>query len=82
MSERASKFLQSWVLEHVNATVYEDRETAQELARACLSEAKTEGITEAELTEAAGDNLQAYMLGELNSAVSSEVEDRVARDQS
>jgi hypothetical protein len=63
MSEFAFDFLQSWIVENVNACMYGD------LAHDCVWEAKTRGITKADLIEAAGGDLNSYMLGELNRAV-------------
>ena len=77
----ADNFLQWWVLENVNATLYDDTHTAERLAVECLTEAETRGITKADLIEAVGD-LNAYMLAKLNRAVDEEVEDKVARDKS
>jgi len=77
-----SKFLQWWVLENVNATLYDDTHTAERLAAECLREAKRENLSEADVISAAGGDLNAYMLAELNRAVDQEVEDKVARDKS
>jgi hypothetical protein len=82
MSDHAFDFLQSWIVENVNATMYEDKDTAEYLAHDCAWEASTRGITKADLIEVAGGDLNAYMLAELNRAVDHEVEDRVARDAS
>jgi hypothetical protein len=82
MSDHAFDFLQSWIVENVNATMYEDKDTAEHLAHDCVWEASTRGITKADLIEVAGGDLNAYMLAELNRAVDREVEDRVARDMS
>jgi len=49
---------------------------AEHLANDCLWEAKEYGITEADLMEAAGGDLKAYVLAELNRAVDHAVEDR------
>jgi hypothetical protein len=65
-----------WVQENVNATMYEDTQMAEHLANDCLWEAKEYGITEAELIEAAGGDLNAYILAELNLAVDHAVEER------
>jgi hypothetical protein len=46
--------------------MYEDPQMAEHLANDCLWEAKEYGITEADLMEAAGGDLKAYMLAELN----------------
>ena len=69
MSDHAFDFLQSWTVENVNATMYEDRDTAEHLADDCVWEANTRGITEAAMIEAAGGDLNAHMLAELNRAV-------------
>jgi hypothetical protein len=78
MSDHAFDFLQSWIVENVNATIYEDGDTAEHLARDCVWEANTRGITEGALIEAAGGDLNAYMLAELRRAVDREVRDKVA----
>ena len=82
MPDHAFDFLQSWIVENVNATMYEDKDTAEHLAHDCVWEAKTRGITKADLIEAAGGDLDAYMLAELNRAVNREVEDRIVQDVS
>jgi hypothetical protein len=82
MSDHAFDFLQSWIVENVNATMYEDKDTAEHLAHDCVWEASTRGITKADLIEVTGGDLNAYILAELNRAVDREVEDRVARDVS
>jgi hypothetical protein len=78
MSDHAFDFLQSWIVENVNATMYEDKDTAQHLAEDCVWEARTRGIAKADLIEAAGGDLYAYMLAELNRVVDREVEDTMA----
>jgi hypothetical protein len=82
MSDHAFDFLQSWIVENVTATTYEDKDAAEHLAHDCVWEAKTRGIAKADLIEAAGGDLDAYMLAELNRAVNREVEDRIAQDVS
>ena len=77
MSEHAFDFLQSWIVENVNPTTHEDKDTAEHLAQDCVWEAKTRGISKADLIEAAGGNLSAYMLAELNRAIQCEVWDNV-----
>jgi hypothetical protein len=76
MSDHAFDFLQSWIVENVNATIYEN--TAKHLAHDCVWEANTTGITEADLIEAAGGDLNACILAELKHAL----EDRIAEDVS
>jgi len=76
MSDHAFDFLQSWIVENVTATTYEDKDAAEHLARDCVWEAKTRGITKEDLIDAAGGNLKTYLLAELNRAVDHRVEDR------
>jgi hypothetical protein len=75
----ATDFLNGWVSENVNATMYGETQTAEHLANDCLWEAKEHGIAEADLLEAAGGDLKAYMRAELNRVLDREVEDLVAR---
>jgi hypothetical protein len=75
MSENAFDFLQYWIVENVNSTIYGNEDMAEHLAHDCVWEAKTRGISKADLTEAAGGDLNAYMLIELNRAIQCEVED-------
>ena len=79
MSEHAFDFLQSWVAENVNARMYEHLETVENLTQDCVWEAKTRGITTADLIEAAGGDLDTYILAELNRAVDAEVEDSIVQ---
>jgi hypothetical protein len=60
-------------VENVNATMNEDGDMMGHLAADCAWEARTTGITKADLTEAAGGDLSAYMLAELNRAIQCEV---------
>jgi hypothetical protein len=41
MSDHAFDFLQSWIVENVNATTYEDKDAAEHLAHDRVWEAKT-----------------------------------------
>jgi hypothetical protein len=74
MSDHAFDFLQSWIVENINATMYDDKDTAEHLAQDCVWEAETRGITKADLIEAAGGDLDAYIAAELDRAVDREVE--------
>ena len=77
MSDHAFDFLQSWIVENVNAAMYGNENTAEHLAQDCVWEAETRGITKADLIEAAGGDLDAYIVAELDRAVEREV-DRMA----
>jgi hypothetical protein len=79
MSDHAFDFLESWIVENVNAKMLEDKGTAERLAQDCVWEAQTRGIAKADLIEAAGGDLDAYLLAELNRAVDHEVDDRIAQ---
>ena len=81
MSDHAFDFLQSWIVENVNTTMYEEKDTAEHLAQDCVWEAHTRGITKADLIDAAGCDLNSYMLTKLNRAVHREVENRVAQNK-
>jgi hypothetical protein len=69
MSDHAFDFLQSWIVENINATMYVYKDTAEHLADDCIWEANTRGITEVALIEAAGSDLDEYMLAKLNRVV-------------
>ena len=77
MSDHAFDFLQSWVVENVNATVYEHTDTVKHLAYDCVWEAQTRGIAKADLIEAAGGDLDAYIITELKHALDRQIEDRI-----
>ena len=79
MSGHAFDFLASWIEENIYAKMFEDKDTAERLAQDCVWEAQTRGIAKADLIEAAGGDLDAYLLAELNRAVDREVEDRIAQ---
>jgi len=64
----ASKFLKSWVRENIKATVYDDTVSAQYFAERCLWEAQGEQLSEVEVIDAAGGDLVAFILAELNRA--------------
>jgi hypothetical protein len=74
MSDHAFDFLLSWIVENVNATMHADKHTAEHLAQDCVWEARTRGITKANLIEAAGGDLDAYMVAELSRVVDRDVE--------
>src|SRR5436305_8575833 len=66
MSDHAFEFLQSWIVDNVNATINEVGNIVEHLADHCVWEARTRGITKADLIEAGGGDLSACMLAELN----------------
>lgn len=75
----AYDFLQSWIVENVDGTKYGNENTAEHLTHDCVWEANTRGISEADLTEAAGGDLHGYILAELNHALLRELENRIAQ---
>jgi hypothetical protein len=77
MSDHAFDFLQSWIVENVTATMPADKHTAEHLAQDCVWEARTRGITKANLFEAAGGDLDAYIVAELSRAIDRVVENGV-----
>jgi hypothetical protein len=72
MSDHAFDFLQSWIVENVNAT-----RGASCSGLHLGSPNKGHSITKADLNEAAGGDLDAYIFAELNSGVDRTVEDRI-----
>jgi hypothetical protein len=76
----ASDFLTTWVPEHLNPIEYDDENTAKHLAETCLSDANDEGLSKAEVIDAAGGDLVAFMLSELNGALDEMIKDKVARE--
>lgn len=74
MSDHACDFLESWIVENVNAATYEDEDTADHLTQDCVWEAQTRGIPKADLIEAAGGDLHAYIFAELNRALRHKLE--------
>ena len=79
MSDHAFDFLESWIVENVNAKMFEDKGTAERLAQDCVWEAQTRGIAKADLIEAAGGDLNVYMRAELNRVFNRKVEYRSRR---
>ena len=75
------EFLEAWAKENVQAILFGDEETARQLAKNCVEAAKNAGITEAELTKAAGGNLSDFLLSELESAASAEEARLAAKDK-
>ncbi len=61
--ERARSFLDQWLSENVHDAVRpEGNMEAKQLARLCLKAADDQGITKAELEEAAGEDLVDCMM--------------------
>jgi hypothetical protein len=77
MSE-ASDFLTKWVHKNITPTtahVHNDTLTAGRLAEECLWEAQAENLSAAEVTDAAGGNLLAFMESELNRAAERKIDE-------
>jgi hypothetical protein len=58
MSDKVEKFIQSWVLEHIDAEGYEsvdEHPDADRLAKMCLIDAKEAGITKKQIEDVVGD---------------------------
>ena len=66
------EFLETWAKENVHGILFGDEETARQLAKNCVEAAKNAGITEAELTKAAGGDLSDFFLSELETAANAE----------
>lgn len=82
MSERAIAFVEGWVSDNIHATGYEpegDSSQAAELAAECLTAAKAEGITDAEMKDAF-DDLTQFMAGSIKLANDTEVDRLASKD--
>ncbi len=67
----AAEFLKKWVSKNIESTtahVRDDTLTAGRLVEECLWEAQGQHLSAAEVTEAAGGDLLAFMISELNRA--------------
>jgi hypothetical protein len=76
MSERALAFVEEWVNEYEPEG---DTSAASALAQKCLSEAKADGITEAEIKEAI-DDLTQFMAGQIVLVNDNEADRIAAKD--
>ena len=75
----AREFLRKWLNENIKANtaaMHDDTLTAGRLAEECLWEAQREDLSEAEVTAAAGGNLLAFMISELNRAAERGIHDK------
>jgi hypothetical protein len=69
----AREFLQKWVRKNIKAdtaAVHNDTLTAGRLAEECLWETQGEDLSEAEVTDAAGGNLLAFMISRSGARIS------------
>jgi hypothetical protein len=67
----ASDFLRKWVHTNITPTtahIHNDTLTAGRLAEECLWQAQGENLSAVELVDAAGGDLLAFMIAELNRA--------------
>lgn len=89
MIEAVKQFIQRWKTDNINAEGYEqegDLRKAEWLADQCRTSAEREGITEAQLDEAAadmiggGDDLVDLMSNAIKEANDAEVDRRAERD--
>jgi len=77
MSDYAFDFLQSWIVDNAKLPMHEHKDKAEHLTQDCVWEAQTRGITKADLIEAAGGNLDTYILVGFNRAVDRQIEDSI-----
>ncbi|MGH6873829.1 MAG: hypothetical protein ACREDW_02345 [Aestuariivirgaceae bacterium] len=71
----AKSFLDNWVTQNVPENACPDKKSAMQLATRCLEEAKEQGITKAELEEAAGEELVACMMDAQLAGAESKLDD-------
>ena len=66
---KASVFLWNWVRKNIMPTIVHIRDDTLiggRLVEECLGEAQAEGLSAAEVTDAAGGNLLTFMIAQLN----------------
>jgi len=66
---KASVFLWNWVRKNIMPTaahIRDDKLTGGPLIEKCLGEARAEGLSAAEVTDAAGGNPLTFMIAQLN----------------
>jgi len=76
------KFLEKWAQDNVRPTAFNDKSEAKRLAYECRKAAIAAGVSENGVIRAAGNNLEGFMLTELESAANQEVERLAVEDKS
>ena len=67
MAKQSKKFLQCWISRYIEGQ-HRHPENIDHTLGECLSDASLKGITEKDLQEAAGGDLQAFLLAEIMKA--------------
>jgi hypothetical protein len=73
--ESAKAFLDEWVAKNVPENASPDKKTAVQLAARCVEEASENGMSKAELEEAAGEDLVACMMDAQKAGAESKLDD-------
>ncbi len=75
------EWLEAWIEENIQASGYHENKAHMKIdAAQCREQAKTEGISELALIEAAGGDLEAYLLREQNAFTDAEVRRQADKD--
>ena len=74
-------WLEDWVDENLQSPAYQENKSAMASeAASCRQDAATDGLTDANLTGAAGGDLEAYLLRRQNVLTDAEVQRKVQSD--
>ena len=73
-------FVEEWVSENLNVTLYDDDAEAKANAAKCEEDGARAGYSKTALTKAAGGDLVAYMLSKQNTRVDDHVKYLASRD--
>jgi hypothetical protein len=67
MARQSKKFLQCWISRYIESKRRHPENIGHTLAE-CISDASLKGVTKEDLEEAAGGDLQSYLLAEITKA--------------
>jgi hypothetical protein len=80
MAENVTEWLEAWVEENINSPMYyEEKSVMTNDAKACLAHAQEAGFSAKDVQEAAGGDLEQYLLDRQNELTDSEV-NRLVRE--
>lgn len=79
--QNVEEWLEAWIEENIQTPGYHDNKAHMKVdAAQCREQAKAEGISELALVEAAGGDLEAYLLREQNTFTDAEVRRQADKD--
>jgi len=81
MANNPQLWLENWVEEHLGVPGYaEDKAAMRECAKLCAADAIAAGISISQLKEAAGGDLEAYLLEQQNAGTDRELRDKIEEE--